>query len=280
MLTDAHTTLTLRHHCNVAPAGVRFLVILSCLCLFGASPALAQAEYSDGYSTDNSGYEYDEATDTLYAPDGAPHPEATGIGVAEDSYDSPTYSVTTYTTMTSPDGRTSSGYSEGYIYARAETVMVMNVETAAEGDYTVDSEHTYYREGNPCADPLMECYEVKASPDASRPLFARASYNPLPARTARPLRYFFTRLTSFRFGVRRVFSGYQRVETGLNPCPSHLPYTYLIYCPDVHNCRFPNRVCRPIATPFSQGIGLKFSFFFVSYCRVRFFHTYYTPTCS
>lgn len=260
------------------------LAALVLFCFIAVPPALGQAEYSDSYAPDNSGYEYDPESDSLIVPDGAPDPILVGVGVGEDSYDSPTYMTSTSTTITSPDGRTAYAYSEGGYYARAEGEMSVNVETGAEGDYAIDSEHTYYREEQSCYDTRLECNAVKASPSPPGALFVRAAYSlsPLRSRTpAWPYYYYIRRFTRF-FPVRftRVFSGYELVQTGLNPCPPRAPYAYLLYCPDVHNCRFPPRVCRPIPTAFSQGVGFKITFFGAGVCRVRFFHQNFVPRCS
>ena len=250
------------------------LFAIALLMGFAGAPAFGQAEYSDAYSIDDSGQAYDAATDTVYIPDSAPLPQMVGIGVSEDSYDSETYSTSTYTTLTSPDGRVISGSSDGYIYARAKAFSLeLDPQTTVEGDYTVNSEHTYYREQvepEPCS-PSGIC-TVSKSGNLDRALFTRAAFKP-----SAPPWFFFRRFTFFVFFVRPVAIAYRWANTtvGCAGDPNR-PWEYLLHCPNAPAPCARARVCAGGAAPFVQGFGLRIHFGFAVVCHMRY--PYYAPT--
>ncbi|HYE13704.1 MAG TPA: hypothetical protein VD968_04595, partial [Pyrinomonadaceae bacterium] len=250
-----------------------------------APSAFGQAEYSDSYSVDGSGYSHDPGSDTLVLTEGAPDPVVVGVGVAEDAYDSGTYETSTSTVLTSPDGSSASSTSDGWYYARAEAAMGMNVETAVEGEYKVESQHTYYRvqEEQPCYDYSMPCYQAKARPDSLfGAMFMPASYTPLRASAARPRAYpyYFTiiRFTRFFFFLSTVYTGYQ--NSGFIGCGGNTPWAYLLWCADTRNCGFRARICAGFGADFLQGTALRISYYWGNVCITRFRYIYHPPRCS
>jgi len=262
---------------TLAPT-VRLLAAL-CLCAFAAAPALGQAEYSDAYSIDDSQEMYDPNTDSVYITGNAPPPLLVGVGVTEDSYESMTYSTSTYTTISSPDGRTVSGYSDGYIYAQAEAVALdVDPRTAVEGDYSVNSQHTYYREER---DPTGDCY-TKVCPMARNDaapgaLFLKASLG----RFAPPL-YYVIHYTYFIFFIRPVAVAYKWANTNLGcSADPNRPWAYLLACPNTPApCNRP-RVCAGGAGAYVQGFGLRINYWpWTIVCHVRFYYYAPMPWCN
>lgn len=125
-----------------------------------------------------------------------------------------TYSNSTYTTISGPDGRVVSGYSEGYLYAVAEAIALdVDPQTSPEGDYAVNSEHTYYRERR---EPQDGCYPsgictaaLRESAPGAR--FRRASLNPFAPQFFFVVRYY----TYFVFPIRIVAIAYRWANTSL-----------------------------------------------------------------
>jgi hypothetical protein len=257
----------------------RLLAITMCLGIFAVVPAMGQAEYSDAYSIDDSGQTYDSATDTVYVPDSAPHPLMVGIGMSEDSYDSVTYSTSTYTTITSPDGRSVSGYADGYVYARAEAIALeLDPQTSPEGDYTVNSEHTYYREQRdpqPC-DPSGICYAARHN-TSPHPQFLRASLG-----TFAPQIFFIIRRYTYAvFFARPVAIAYRWANTtaGCEGDPNR-PFAYLLHCPNAPAPCARARVCASAGGAFVQGFGTRIHYGWGIWCHMRYPYYAPMPWCS
>lgn len=281
---------------NIAAISFRLFAVIACLGLTGLSPAFGQAEYSDSYIMDSDSSEqvYD-AESGEYAtamPENASRPQLVGVGVSEASYDSSIYSTETYTTISSPSSATNvSSYSGGYIYARSEAAsIVLDPETSEDGEYTVNSQHTYYYERqDPCgpSSPRMEqsvqpCYQVQAAPNSSRPSFMRASYEPslagVPsvARSAAIFNYY-TSYTSFRFGIRKIYTGHQLINSSI--CARNFryaPFTFSKRCfaDNIAGCPVGNITCASYASNYIEITRWKVSYYFGYYCTPAYLNRY------
>ncbi len=278
-MLSANNKLMQQHKGSIVTSSARLFVMALCLCVLTVVPAFGQAEYSDAYTIDESGQAYDPATDTAYIPDSAPAPQMVGVGISEDSYDSETYSTSTYTTLTSPDGRVISGSSGGYIYAGAEAISLeLDPQTTVEGDYNVNSEHTYYRERRepePCS-PSGICTASQSS-SLHGALFTRATFRP----SAPQWFYIIRRYTFAVFFIRPVAIAYRWVNTtaGCEADPDR-PWAYLLHCPNAPAPCARARVCAGGAAPFVQGFGLRVNLGFGVACHMRYPYYAPTPWCS
>lgn len=221
------------------------------------------AEYSDAYTIDESGQDYDPSTDTVSVPDSAPPPQMVGLGVSEISYSGGAYSTATSTQLAGP-GQSVSAWSQGATHAVAEAISLqLDPQTTIEGDYNVSSEHTYY----------LHSYLDSHNPN-TRSLDELDLGQPLrPEKVA----HYYTSFSSF---IRPFFLAYQWAGTTLG-CPNNR-FAYLSYCANAAAwapCN-PARVCAPYATPFSQGFGLWITQLWGSFCVVRHVPWTGAPICS
>lgn len=221
------------------------------------------AEYSDSYTIDNSGQTYDPSTDTVYVPDSAPPSQMVGIGVSEDNYTSGATSTSTYTIISSPDGQSISGWSQGYTHSVAEAIsLTLDPQTAAEGEYTVNSEHTYYL---PSYQERIEAFD----PNASSP------------------EKMIQRYSSFVSLVRKVWLAYQYSGNQLGCNDPNKPWAYLSYCANANAYAPCNRarVCASWVATFTQGVGLRITYpgliVRVTVCGMYYYpYPHSNPWCS
>jgi hypothetical protein len=286
---------------RIAAIGFRLFALVMCMGFVGLSSAFGQAEYSDSYIIDSDGSEqvYD-AESGEYAtamPENVARPQLIGIGVSEAAYDSGTYSTETYTTISSPSETVSvSAYSGGYAYALSEAVSItLDPETSEDGDYTVNSQHTYYYERqDPCGPtnhrmerpmPPEPCYQVQTAPDTFRqssPSFVRASYKPSLAGSLLPawntaLYGYYVSYTFARFGVRRIYTGHQLISS--NNCARNFryaPFTYSKVCiaDNLAGCPVGNIICAGYPSNYIEISRYKVSYYFASYCTPALLNRY------
>lgn len=270
-MLDAYSTNEKHCHSFFVLHLLSFFIVAIYLGVFVATPVFGQAEYSDAYTIDNSGQTYDSSTDTVYVPDSAPVPQMVGIGVSEDNYTSNTYSTSTYTTLSSPDGRVISAGSDGYTYSVAEAISLeVDPQTAVEGDYNVSSEHTYYQEQ---VDPCSPYCTYKNSKNVTGVFSKQAVF--YPTSLSSPL--FIIRYTYAIFPIRIVAIAYQWANTGLGCNDPNYRWAYLLYCPTSSCSRA--RACAGGAYPFVQGVGLRINYGFgIVRCYMRYYYAAF-PWC-
>lgn len=250
---------------------IRVISVAFFLIFVVLSPVSAQtATYSDAWIVNNSGTEYDPATDEWQMPESlVGQIEVAAIGVTEADYASE--SETVETTLTSPDGRTSSltSYTDPW-YSRAETVLpIVRSEDPEEYQWTVNTVHSYWRDetNEPCFDG--PCTLAKANHAAARPFWffhrvftvwfvrlgiARTAYtNPLWTNRGP----FGLGPMGCRYRTRLCDSNCRNPTTWVTwpsqPCPPNASATYLTYrTPFVRACILIDAIARfsiPTCTP-------------------------------
>lgn len=288
--------LTRRRAGSIGAIGFRLFALVMCMGFVGLSSAFGQAEYSDSYIIDGDDgeqvYDAESGENATAMPENAARPQLIGIGVSEAAYDSGTYSTETYTTISSPSGATSvSAYSGGYTYALSEAVSItLDPETSEDGDYTVNSQHTYYYERqDPCGptthqmeQPIEPCYQVQTALETARPSFVRALYKPSLAGSLLPvwnaaLYGYNISYTFARFGVRRIYTGHRLSNS--NVCARNFryaPFTFLKVCiaDNIAGCPVGNTLCASYASNYIEISRYKISYYFAYYCTPAFLNRY------